>query len=168
MPAAVHLPSRRNTGRCARTSGVGSILPKTHRTRGPWCLADNPAVQGHSSRPSENVPTFSENIAYARAWSNSAEARAAGAQLVSGPQVVNGLGGRHCLLSTFQRAGRGTARDGALRQWRLKVDTSIFRNVGHGVAVIFVSLEALFWVGRWVRFLSVSGEVEGEVAPDGE
>ena len=71
---------------------------------------DNTAVQGRSPRPSKNVPTLSEIIANAGAWSNRAEARAAGAQLVSGPHVVNGLGGRHCLPSTSQRAGRGTTR----------------------------------------------------------
>ena len=84
----------------------------------------------------------------------------AGAQLVSGPQVVNGLGGRHCLPSTCQPLGEGLHGDGALRRWRLKVGTSIFRNVGHGVAVILVSPEALVWVEGGVRSLPVSGEVE--------
>ena len=46
---------------------------------------DNPAVQGRSPRPSENVPTLSEIVANGRAWSNRAEARVAGAQLVSVP-----------------------------------------------------------------------------------
>ena len=70
----------------------------------------NLAVQGRSPRPSENAPTLSEITANARAWSNRAEARVTGAQLVSIPQVVNGLGGRHCLPSTCQRAGIGTTR----------------------------------------------------------
>ena len=69
---------------------------------------DNPAVPSHSPRPSENVLTLSETIANVRAWSNRAEARVAVAQLVPGPQVVNGLGERHCLPSTCQRAGGGT------------------------------------------------------------
>ena len=85
----------------------------TENTRNQRALVprrDNPAVHGRSPRPSENVPTLSEIIANARAWSNRAEARVAGAQLVAGPQVVNGLGGRHCLPNTCQSAGRGTTR----------------------------------------------------------
>ena len=120
---------------------------------------DNPTVQGRSPRPSENVPTLSEIIANARVWSNRAEARGAGAQLVSGPQVVYGLGGRRCLPGTCQRAGRGTTRRRSPS--RMEVEGGhIHISQGHGVAVILVSPEALVGVGGGVRSLPVPGEVE--------
>ena len=57
--------------------------------------------------------------------------------------------------------GEGLHGDGTLRQWRLKADTSTFRNAGPGRAVILVSPEALLWVGGGVRSRPVPGEVEG-------
>ena len=87
-----------------------TFTENTHNQRALVPRRDNAAVQGRSPRPSENVPTLSEIIANTRPWSNRAEARGADAQLVSGPQVVNGRGGRRCLPSNCQRAGRGTTR----------------------------------------------------------
>ena len=71
-----------------------------------------------------------------------------------------GLVGNIAFLSLVNVLGEGLHGDGSLRQWRLKVGTSIFSNVGHGVAVILVSPEALVWVGGGVRSLPLSGEVE--------
>ena len=121
---------------------------------------DNPSVQGRTPRPSENVPSLSETIANARAWSNRAEARVAGAQLVSGPQVVNGLGGRHCLLSTCQRAGRGTTRRRSPSPVEAEGGHIHISQARTRRRVILVSPNALVWVGGRVRPLPVSGEVE--------
>ena len=71
-----------------------------------------------------------------------------------------GLVGDIAFLALVNVLGEGLHGDGALRQWRLEVGTSIFRNVGHGAAVILVPPEALTWVGGGVRSLPVSGEVE--------
>ena len=72
-----------------------------------------------------------------------------------------GLVGGLTFLALLNVLGEGLHGDGALRQWMLKVDTSVFCNVGHDVAVILVPPEALTWVGGGVRSLPVSREVEG-------
>ena len=87
-----------------------TVTENTQNQRALVPRGENLAVQGHSPRPSENMLTLPEMIASARAWSNRAEARAACAQLVSGPQVGNRFGGRHCLPSTSQHAGGETTR----------------------------------------------------------
>ena len=61
----------------------------------------------------------------------------------------------------FNVLGEVLHGDKSLRQWRLRMETSIFPNAGPGVAVILVSSDAIIWVGGGVRSLPVSGEVEG-------
>ena len=137
-----------------------TITENTQKQRDLMPRRDNPAVQGRIPRLSENVPTLSETIANARAWSNRAEARVAGAQLVSGPQVVNGLGGRHCLPSTRQRAGRGTTRRRSPSPVEVEDGHIHIPQPRTRRRVILVSPKALVWVGGRVRSLPASGEVE--------
>ena len=87
-----------------------TFIEDTQNQRALVPLRDNPDIQVRSSRPSVNIITLSEIIVNAPAWSNGAETRGGGTQLVSGSQVEDGLRGRRCLARTCQRARRGTTR----------------------------------------------------------
>ena len=107
---------------------------------------ENLAIQGHSSRLSEIFLPFSRLLpVLERVATNNRRGWPVRSWHQALKWVIRFVGGIS-FPALLNVQGEGLNGDGALRQWRLKVDTSI-HHVRHDIAVILVSPEALVWVG---------------------